>query len=200
VPDIKKEELQVYTKLPLVAELVTNSLSKRPDLLGNDAMKKIAELNYLLERKRAIPDVNFMMSNDQRGGAFVNQTNIGISVPLPTWNRNRGNIEAAQWEAKSADVLYQEKQNEIRQQVMQAYVNMDRSIKEYERANLYYTIDFENVFKAIKENFAKRNISVLEFLDFFEAYNIAVTEFERIRAQLGITAASMNFVAGYKVY
>ena len=37
---------------------------------------------------------------------------------------------------------------------------------------------------------------MIEFADFFEAYNEAQTEVERVKQQLAVAAAQVNFVTG----
>jgi len=45
-------------------------------------------------------------------------------------------------------------------------------------------------------NFQKGNVSMIEFTDFFEAYNETQTEVERIKKQLALAAAQINYVTG----
>ena len=68
--------------------------------------------------------------------------------------------------------------------------------EEYKRINSIINKDFDVVFNGVNSNFQKGNVSMIEFADFFEAYNEAQTEVERVKKQLAIAAAGINFVTG----
>jgi outer membrane protein, heavy metal efflux system len=200
VPDVKDELLESYSKQFSVEELETKALSLRPDLQINNSLLKLSELNHQLQAKTPIPDAVFNISTDQRGGAFTNQISAGVSIPLPLWNYNRGNIKAAKSDIAINSYMLDERKKEIKAEVFEAFQNMKRSIGEYEKAKSYYNSDFETVFKSVNQNFAKKNMTIIEFVDFFEGYNDALKEIERIRSQIAINAAQINFVTGFKFY
>ena len=199
-PKVNENAIDSYTKLFPLDEIETNALSKRPDLVMSNKMTQIAELKYKLQKWTNIPDAVFNVSTDQRGGAFRNQINAGIAMPLPLWNYNRGNIKAAKSDVSFSNYMLDERKKEIKAEVFEAYQNMERSIKEYNKAKLLYNANFETVFKSVNENFAKNNISIIEFVDFIESYNDALKEVERIKSQISINAALINYVSGTKLY
>lgn len=200
VPVVKNETLEAYAKQFTLDELETKALSQRPDLMMSNNMLKLSELNFKLQKKSTIPDAVFNVSTDQRGGAFKNQINAGISLPLPLWNYNRGNIKAAKSDIGFSNYMLEERQKEVKAEVFEAYQNMERSIKEYDKSKKLYNADFETVFKSVNENFTKKNMTIIEFVDFFEGYNDALKELERIKSQIAINAAQINYVTGTKLY
>jgi cobalt-zinc-cadmium efflux system outer membrane protein len=176
------------------------ALSNRPDLKIADETAIIAALNLKLQKRQSIPDIAINGSYDQRGGAFRNQINAGITMPLPILNTNRGNIKAAEYDKKAMDLYVQEKRLEVELDIQQAWQNMQRSIIEYNKVNTMFNDEFKQVNKGVNDNFFKNNISILEFVDFVEAYNESLAEFERIKTQLAVSAAEINFVTATKVY
>jgi cobalt-zinc-cadmium efflux system outer membrane protein len=52
----------------------------------------------------------------------------------------------------------------------------------------------------IRDNYIKRNVSTLEFVDFFEAYNDAAAASARIRLQLAVAAEQLNLSVGKDNY
>jgi cobalt-zinc-cadmium efflux system outer membrane protein len=121
-------------------------------------------------------------------------------MPLPILNTNRGNIKAAEYDKKAMDLYVQEKRLEVELDIQQAWQNMQRSIIEYNKVNTMFNDEFKQVNKGVNDNFFKNNISILEFVDFVEAYNESLAEFERIKTQLAVSAAEINFVTATKVY
>lgn len=189
-----------FEKQPELQNLLTFALANRPELKIADAEVALAAAELRYQRALAVPDITLFTSYDQRSGAFVNQVNAGFSIPLPVWNRNQGNIKASQWQQKSIQALQQQATIEISAGVNEAYTNMVRSIQEYTKAKKLYTEDFEIVAKGVTDNFQKRNISIIEFVDFFEAYNESIAERQRINIQLATGAELINYVTATQVY
>ena len=185
---------------PIQTDLAQIAKAKRPDLMAAQQNKELAALNLKLQKQLAIPDLTLNSTYDQRGGAFVNQVNLGFELPIPVWNRNKGNISAADAIQKSLSINQNQKELEVSLEVQAAVVDLQRSSVEYAKAKRLYNADFEVVFAGMNENFRKRNLSLLEFVDFFEAYNESKTDFERIKAQLALAASKINFVTASKVY
>lgn len=189
-----------FERKPDLQKILALALSNRPEAKIADAQTLLAATQLRYQKAQAVPDVTLFTAYDQRGGAFNNQINAGISLPLPIFNRNKGNINAARWQQKTAKSLQQQKTVEISAEVRQAYENMVRSIQEYQKAKQYYTDDFETVANGVADNFKKRNLSIMEFVDFFEAYNESIAERQRINIQLATGAEMINYVTASKIY
>lgn len=190
-------DANVYSQQPILYDLILNqSLENRPDLNQAKLETESAKLNVSLQKKMVIPDVTFRAGYNQQGDAFNNQYNVGLSIPLPIFDRNRGNIQAAKirQEQQNKNVSY--KQMEIQNQVLAAWQNYTRSIEEYKHISKLINEDFEAVYNGITSNFEKGNVSMIEFADFLESYNDAQTEVERVKKQLALAAAQINYVTG----
>ncbi len=199
-PQIPENDFIRFITTKSEDELINLSLENRPDLKIFEKSNELSALNLRFQKQLAIPDLNINTSYDQRGGAFNNQINLGFSVPLPVFNRNKGAIKAAEYSTKTSEVLVQQKREEAKSEVRAAFRQQERSINDYTKTLSLYSADFELVFKGIRENFQKRNVSLIEFVDFFEAYNQSLTEFQKVKAQLAIAAAKINYITSTPVY
>lgn len=67
-----------------------------PDVLS--AKKGVLRARLLVERARAepIPDVTVLAAFRRQNETRSNDFNVGFSLPVPVWNKNQGNIAAAQ--------------------------------------------------------------------------------------------------------
>lgn len=195
-----EEEIAKYIKVVPVAELIETARNNRPELLIAEQDKILAQQYLLYQKRLAVPDINLFASYDQRGGAFNNQINAGIAIPLPLWNRNSGNIKSSQFKLKEADYGLQGMQNEILSDLQNSYAFYMQTISEYQKATTLYNEDFEITVKGMSDNFQKRNISMIEFIDFFEAYNEVLTELTRIKTQLVISSEQLNLLTGKEIY
>ncbi|MDO8410953.1 MAG: TolC family protein [Phenylobacterium sp.] len=77
--------------------------STAPGYLVAQAEREAARRRLALERRRAVPDVNvsvgFRRFENSDASAFI----AGVSVPLPLFDRNRGNVRAVQAEVTAAE-------------------------------------------------------------------------------------------------
>jgi outer membrane protein, heavy metal efflux system len=199
-PLASEERLTGYLDLKPLNELELLAFDNRPDLKMAGESALLAALNLKYEKQQRIPAITVNASYDQRGGAFRNQLNAGISLPIPLLNTNRGNIRAAAFDKKAMDLYLQEKKLEVELDVQQAWESMQRSINDYLKVKSFFTQEFELVNKGMNDNFRLRNISILEFVDFVEAYNESLADYENVKRQLVLSAARINYITATKIY
>ncbi len=180
--------------------LIEMALQRRPDYKISQSNINYANLNLKYQRQLAVPNLNVGAAYDQRGGAFNNQVGLTLSMPLPLTNRNQGNIKAAEHQAKIAEVQSNQSKSIVETEVLNAWKAFDRSITEYTRARQMYNADFDSVFRGVSENFQRRNITLLEFVDFFESYNETLVQINHIERQVALSAEQLNYSVAYPVY
>ncbi len=157
------------TEYPL-ATLIDSAYHNRTDLGIARTNTKINQLNYSYQKSLAIPDPSLSLGYDEAGSFLTGYYGIGVSIDLPIFNRNQGNI-------KNAKTLIANTQ--ATQKYTQATVddNVTTSLqKAFEQQRLYHSIDpkfsadFERLTGEVIKNYEKRNISILDFLDFYDSY------------------------------
>lgn len=198
--EYSESEFQKYIQVFDQQELLTIAYENRPDLkiIQND---KILAEQYLSYNKRlAVPDINVFANYDQLSGAFRNEVNAGISIPLPFWNRNQGKVKVAQAKMKQADYTLQAMENEMRSSIQNGIAFYHEAVSDYQKTMALFNEDFDVTFNGMTENFTKRNVSILEFIDFFEAYNDAINEVSRTHVQLVNTAETLNLLIGKETF
>ena len=200
IPSISEDLYSGLKSVKSTAELLQLAETNRPDLKIAKQNTVLAELNYKFQKQMAIPDINLGAGYDQRGGAFNNQVNLGVGIPIPAWNRNKGNIKAAEFGKKSAEAGIQQYQLSMETEVAASQNNFTRCLTDFQKTTALYNTNFELVFKGMNENFQKRNVSLIEFIDFFESYNQSLTEIQNTKTQLAIAAAQINYVTANQVY
>ncbi|WP_341906571.1 TolC family protein [Fluviicola taffensis] len=200
LPDSTESDLSHYLIPSSVGDIQTTAMENLPELLVIRQNKVLAEqyLNY--QKRAAVPDINLFASYDQRGGAFNNQINAGIAIPLPFWNRNQGNIKTSQYRLQEAEYNLFAKENEIISRINNNYAYYVQTVSEYKKSTELYNDDFEKTVEGMTMNFQKRNVSIIEFIDFFESYNDVLAELLRIKTQLVISAEQINLLTGKDIY
>jgi cobalt-zinc-cadmium efflux system outer membrane protein len=199
-PDIDINTWTRFERQHPVDSLIDIALDQRPDYKISRANINYANLNLQYQKRLAIPDITLGGDYDQRGGAFVNQFGLMFSMPLPFTNRNQGNIRAAEQQSKAVITLEQQAKSEITAHVTNSWLALNRSVQEYTKARTMYNADFTTVFNGVSENFQKRNITLLEFVDFFESYNETVINMNHIERQVALSAEQLNYSVAYPLY
>lgn len=195
-----EEDIAKYVKVMDASELMDIAANNRPDLLIAKLNGKLSEQDLQFQKRSAVPDLAVFGSYDQRSGAFTDQVNIGFSVPLPFWNRNQGNIRSAQYRVQETDYRQRALSNEVDSEIRNGHALYNQTVSEYRKTLDMYDSSFELTINGVTENFRKRNISIIEFIDFFEAYNEVQTELARIKTQLVSSAEELNLLVGKDIY
>ncbi|MEJ1240106.1 TolC family protein [Chryseolinea sp. T2] len=193
-------DINTYIKSIPLEQLKDEALQSHPELLLMQENQRGAEVFLRYQKSLSVPDLNLNASYDQRGGAFLNQINTGLSIPLPLWNRNQGNIKASAYRAREAQYNLQATRQEKLAALQNHYALYTQTVAEYQKATALYNDDFDLTVRGMVFNFQRRNVSLLEFVDFFESYNQVLAEIARMKTQLVTSAELLNLSIGKDVF
>lgn len=182
------------------AFLLDAALSARPDYRATERLVAFSTQNTRLQRALAKPDVTVFGAYDQRSGAFVNQVNIGASMPLPVWNRNQGNIQSAKIGEQMAALGREELRTTIAVEIANRNRAYNQALAEYRKMLEIFNEDYDRILEGIADNFKRGNVNLVEFLDFFQAYTDALGTVSNVRQQLGLTAEHLNFLTATELF
>jgi len=194
--DINRYQLKNYN----LALLKDRALQSRADLKVAESATRQSELNYTLQKSLAIPDIQIGGVYDQASNYVNNYFGLSVSMDLPFFNRNQGNIKAAKSNISYYRTAEMAKQNSINNEVDAALQKVVVAEKAYKSVENHFTDQFELLSKGIYENFQKRNITLLEFIDFIETYNESIKEFNRLQADRIKVYEELNFVVGEELF
>jgi len=180
--------------------LLDSAYKNRTDLLIARQNTQISKLNYNYQKSLAVPDITLSLEYDKAGSYITNYNAIGAAIDLPFFSRNQGNIKSA----KSMIDF-----NQTSEKGAQATVeeNVFRSLqKAFDFEKMYLTIDptfsgdFNRLLHEVLVNYQRRNISILDFLDFYDSYKENILQINSI--QFGRLSAfeELNFYTGTNFY
>ena len=191
----REDSVSVTLSLPLAA-LLDSAKNNRPDvqLAQTNLLSQQHNLSY--QKALAAPDVTVGVEYDQRSSYINNFWGLGISLPLPILNKNKGNIKAAQLNIRQADIQVQQLQNAVQQDVIAAY----HKLLTVQRLQQSIAPDFMNRYNQLMKNMVQsyqdRQVGLLEFIDFFDAYKDAATKQLQQQATLSNAAEELNYSTG----
>lgn len=165
--------------------------------------KKISESQELLlqwQKSLNTPDLTAGLAYDQRGGAFQNQINLTFGMPIPLWNKNKGNIKIAETQVKQTQANIEYKKFELETKVdafWKLYVMNQNQLNSIQQST---TKNLEAVYDGVVSNFQKRNISMLEFTDFMESYNQTTLQINEIKKGWILASISLNYITNKEIF
>jgi cobalt-zinc-cadmium efflux system outer membrane protein len=180
-------------------QLIDTALVRRADLLGRRAEVQRQELNLRLQKAVAAPDLAVGYSYDRLGSYFDNYNSVTLGIAVPIFNRNQGNIQAAKAQISNAQAQAEQQQLTVRRDVHEAYQIAQRQDDLYQHTSRD-TTPFSRLIDNIEQGYTKRLISVVEYLDFYEAYKNNVLQLNTLRANRMRAFESINLSVGRTVF
>lgn len=170
-----------------IATLVDSALNNRPDV-------KLAAINTLTQQHTlayqkalAVPDVTAGVEYDHLNSYVPHYYGLFISLPLPVFNRNKGNITASRLQVQQATIQEQQVKKQLEQEVMAAYNKVVIATKLNGTAAPDLETKYDILLKNMTESYGQRQVSLVEFIDFFEAYK--ETRLKEYQQQLNLRNA-----------
>lgn len=194
IPNVSDDEFNKYLKTIAfdLKNFENEAISNRPDYLAKQKSIEANELNIKWQKSLSIPDVTLGANYDQRSGAFQKEANLTLGIPLPLWNKNKGNIQYAQNILEQSKIEKQNFDLQLQTEITSAWNKWDEARKNYTIIKPAVNSDFEAVYNGILTNFQKQNISLLEFTDFMESYNQAAVQINELKKKVVLSGEELN--------
>jgi cobalt-zinc-cadmium efflux system outer membrane protein len=163
------KNIESFKSLSLSA-LLDTAKSIRPDL-------KLAELEqtyfsklYAYEKAQRTPNLTLKGGYDRGGNFMYNFVGFGVAMDLPIFNRNQGNIRYANLGIEQSKIYLEQQSLTVANEIALAWQNLNASIRFFESIEPSYEQTLDDLLNAYTKNLANRSISLLEYLDFLDAY------------------------------
>jgi len=177
-------------------QLLDSAYANRYDLKYTKAAVDYNTLNLKLQKATAIPDVSLSLNYDKLGSYGNNFMSAGIAFSLPFFNRNQGNIQQARIAIDQSKVQFQSQQDLVQSDVATNYKNALRVEKLYGSFDPKFKDDFTHLIKEVNINYEKRNLSMLEFLDFYDSYKTNTIQLNNLQLNRVLALEQLNYATG----
>lgn len=193
-----KEPSFAFHPLQLLSfpQLLDSARIHRQDLLAARENVNSQELNRQLQKALAIPDLTVGLTYDKQGSYIRNYTGIKLAMPLPLFNRNQGNIREAETRIRQSRTQLQQAEEQLAHEVMQRYTDALHAESLYEGVDQGFDEQFHHLIEEVQKNFVRRNISLLEFIDFYDSYKETIISLHQIRYNRYRALEQLNFISG----
>lgn len=196
----------VEQKLPIIAEefdpsaLTEQAITIRPDVQAAKLNIKYQERNLKLQKSTAVPDIKVGYQPRDRGSNYIRPyQGFTTELSMPLFDRNQGRIKQAQFSVKQATIQYDQLDNQVRNEVMAAYNRYKNSNSGLANYNSDLIDKLHDLNKNNNENFQKRNISLLQFIDQQRIYILTNIQLIELKQQHLNNVNELNFSVGTNI-
>ncbi|WP_462265630.1 TolC family protein [Mucilaginibacter sp.] len=203
---VKETQFIVALVSPAPADVTLNEAAlaeqakiSRADYRGEQYTLTQTNDNVVLQKALGKPDVTVGASYDQHSSYAPHYVGLQLSIPLPFINRNQGNIKSAQYAALSQDFVVKNSELQLKNDVYNAVqqYRLNQQLLNKDQEDFYARYD--QIFNAMLKSFQQRQISLPEFIDFFDSYKETKLKILQLQLNLQKSIADLNYAVGTTV-
>jgi cobalt-zinc-cadmium efflux system outer membrane protein len=193
---IDKANVREFT-IPQLSEI---ALQHRSDLKLYAANVRRANQNLALERANAVPDMRIGGVYDRAGSYINNYYGITLAMDLPVFNRNQGNIKAARFGLEKSRTQQDNLQLSVNNELSKVYQQALEADNLYKNFDSQFTADFNRMIEGMTRSYEKRNITLIEFIDFSESYRASIVQMNQLQTDRINALEQLNFYTGKNLF
>lgn len=180
--------------------LLDSARSNRTDLHLSKSRLTYAQQLLAVQKAKAVPDVAISLNYDLKGNYPEKYTGIGIAVPLPIFNRNQGEIRKARISIDAANADINRKEAEVTSELFISYQSALKIEALFSQIDGAFKGKFEQLMAGVFKNYQERNISLLEFLDFYDSYKDSTAQLNELSERLLTSREALNYQTGTNIF
>ncbi|WP_367865800.1 TolC family protein [Pedobacter sp. WC2423] len=184
----------VYTNL------LDSARTNRADLKMTQTGIDYAQKALSVQKANAVPDVQFSLTYDLQGSYPNNYTGLGMHIPLPLFNRNQGEIKKAKIAIDAGKNQLNQQESALQNEVFNSYKSALRTESLYKGFDKNFSTDFDKLIGEVIKNFKSRNLSLLEFMDFYDSYKESTLQMNDLKYQRMNAKEEINYVTGTTIF
>lgn len=181
-------------------QLLESAKANRADLQMAKSELNYAENNLRVQKANAIPDVELSLSYDLKGNYPEKYTGLGVKIPLPLFNRNQAEIKKARIAIDAGNMNFKQKENTLENEVYNSYKSALRTESLYQSLDQNFSTDFTNLIQEVTKNYRSRNLSLIEFLDFYDSYKENTLQLNQLKYERMNAKEEINYVTGSTIF
>ena len=147
-----------------------------------------------------MPDLKLAYQPRDRGSNYVRPyQGFNVEFNIPLFDRNQGDIKAAEYNVAKSNLQYEQIENQVRNEVVAAYnryKNSNTGLANYSPELLDRLTQLN---QSTNENFQKRNISLLQFIDYQRIFILTNTQLIELKQQYLNNVNELNFAVGTNI-
>lgn len=180
-----------------ITALTETALELRPEMKISYLQNQYNQKSLKYEKAQRVPDLTVSVNYDRWGGVWRDFIGVGLSLGIPVFDRNQGNIKAAKISLDQSEYQMQLQQKNISSEVTEAYDNYILSYDFHRKTADNPLFDkLDDMLTVYTKNLINKNISMLEFIDFLDSYKTNKETTLRIRKNVQIQFEELQYAVG----
>lgn len=190
-----------YAKIMSVTplSLMDSVAVSRPDIAYANSQLAYQQHNLNYQRALAKPDITAGVSYDRANSYVPNYYGLQLAMPLPLFNKNRGNIMAAQAGIKQAATVVQQNINSAQNEVLAAYNKLITLLHVQKSADGEWQSSYDILLQNMLQSYTAKKVSLIDFIDFFDSYKETKLRQWQQQTNLLNAIAELNFVTNQSI-
>jgi outer membrane protein, heavy metal efflux system len=156
-------ELDKTFEIPALETLATHLISQ-PEVLQSEASVRASNARIALARSERIPDVRVEALYHRLEATEDNTIDLGVSIPLPLFNRNQGRLREARAEAEAAQARARMTQSELTARLQASYAQLTTALSGSRTFKDQVLPRAEKVLRSAEARYEVGDISLIELL------------------------------------
>jgi len=159
-------------------ELVQRSLERRPDMRAARVRIAQARKTLTLAQRQVIPDVTISAFYDQdQGNQFPRTGGVGISIPIPLFYQQKGQISQARVGLTSTELALRQAEYDVRAEVMKASAAWKSADAIARRFETSVVKKIETLRRSQELAYQKGAVGVLDLIDAQRSYRAIMLDY-----------------------
>jgi len=201
IPSLDTGRLEMFRPDSLqYADVAAAALSNRPDLRKANGMVLREEANLEYQKSLATPDLTVGGLWSRAGSYIPDYYALTLSIDLPLFNRNQGNIEMSARTLEANRATHDNQRTSVLEEVAAALRRASELERLYRSFDRMFPLQYRELVDGMIANYQKRNMSVIEFTDFIESYRTSMLQMNQLGNDRADAMETLNYVTGTDIF
>ena len=187
-------------KMPTPDSLYALALTQRTDLKVAENLRQIAQANLTYQKALKTPDVTVGVGYQSTGNFTPNYTGITASLPLMIFDKNQGNIKAAEIQVKQQEAVNQSIYYQTRQDIFNTVVKFQEYQNLKTQSGGTFFADFQTMMGNMVTLYKDRQVTLTQLIDFMESFKDNKLKALDLDNSLIQTKEHLNFIVGKAMF
>ncbi len=149
-----------------------------------------------LEQSHRVPNLAVQMNYDRGGNIMSDFIGFAVSMDLPIFNRNKGNIKAAELAIDQQKAQFQTVDNELEKRILNLKQQLERLEKSLSNWNTQNITDQKQILENYRKHLQNKQVTLMEFIDFSSAQREANQAYFELLETYHKTKEELQYIIG----
>ncbi len=183
----------------VIESLLDEAKKYNTDYLIEQSQLLYQQQNLSYQKALKSPDLTIGPEYDHNSSYTPRYLGFSVSLPLNIFNKNQGNIKSAQANIKQEETVLLNTEQQLINAVQNTLNKLIATAKLSESTQKEFYTNYELLYTNIAESYRQRQISLIEFIDFFDAYKDVQLKLFQQQLNFHLAKEDMNYQVGKDV-